>query len=142
MINEKGKVFQYNACQRRHETYHKFAHKIKEKERVKNKIDILENDLSKLNSKTMNVNDFLDFIHKKNDISNKTEEFYKQEKFRNINFRVYCREKKSEAEMLNNIEKTYKEDNKKIAIFCGDWSQSNNSKIKFSVLHVKDLENY
>lgn len=33
--------------------------------------------------------------------------------------------------MLNNIEKTYKEDNKKIAIFIGNWSQSNNSNIKF-----------
>ena len=130
-INEEGKVFQYNACQRRHETYHKFAHKIKEKERIKNKVDVLENELSKLNSKTMNVNDFLDFIHKKNDISNKTEIFYKQEKFRNINFRVYCREKKSEAEMLNNIEKTYKEDNKKIVIGYGNWSQTNNSNIKF-----------
>ena len=37
MIDNEGVVFQYNAVQYRHETYHKFAHKIKEKERKKKK---------------------------------------------------------------------------------------------------------
>lgn len=146
-IDEKGIVFQYNSVQRRHDTYHKFAHKIKEKERNDKGIAKIENELKDFKSKTMNTDEYLKFIHKKNEISNKVHDFYKKPLFRNINFRVYCREKKSEANLLNDIEKTFRDkevkrptkkerkqgkkkmnDNKPITLLFGNWSRDTQMK--------------
>jgi hypothetical protein len=147
MIDDKGTVLQYNAVQYRHETYHKFAHKIKEKERKKNDIDKIENELKDYNSKSMNSNNFLDFIHKKNEINNKVFDFYNKPLFRNINFRVYCREKQTEANLLNNIQNTFnpikkvtkrqkkkgvkQEERKTITLAYGDWSRDTQMKFLF-----------
>lgn len=127
MINNEGTVFQYNACQYRHETFHKFAHKIKEKERKNKGIDKIENELKNFNSKSMNSNKFLEFIHKKNEANNKVFDFYDVPTFRNINFR----EKQTEANLLNNIKNTFlrKENaDKKITLGFGDWSRNTQMK--------------
>jgi len=131
-VDEKGKVFQYNAVQRRHETYHKFAHKIKQKERKSNGIDKIEETLSKYSCRTMNIEKYFDFVHSKNEVNKKVFNFYDEPKFRNINFRVYCREKSSEANLLNNIEKCFSDDTKKPLLFMyGNFSRSSAMKYFF-----------
>lgn len=127
-IDNEGKVFQYNAVQRRHECYHKFAHKIIKKEKEKNNIGEIENTLKSFSSRTLDKTKYLDFIHKKNEVNKKTDYFYHQDKFRNIKFRTYSRTKKSEADLLNNIEKFYKCKNKPILIGFGNWSRDTQMK--------------
>ncbi len=148
MIDNKGVVFQYNAVQYRHETYHKFAHKIKEKERNDKGIAKIENELKDYNNKSMNPDKFMEFVHKKNEVCNKVFDFYNKPLFRNINFRIYCREKQAEAELINNVKNTFSPNskrptkrerkggnkreqiNKPITLMYGNWSRDTNNHMK------------
>lgn len=127
-IDTNGKVFQYNAVERRHECYHKFSHLIIKKEKEKHKIDKKENKLSDYSCRTLNKEKYMDFVHNKNKINKKVNDFYQKEKFRNIQFRRYSRTKQEDAWMLNRIEKHFNHKNKPIIIGYGNWSRSTQMK--------------
>lgn len=142
MVDEEGNVFQYNSVERRHKTYHKFAHLIIEKEKTKNKIQKIEEKFCNNSHRTLNKKDFLKGIINKNSINKKLEKFYHKPLFRNIKFRVYCRTKQEEANLLNRIQTFYtkrltkrqikrgikKEDQKKLLIAYGNWSRTTQMK--------------
>ncbi len=130
MINKEGKVYQYNAVRRRHDCYFKASHMIMKKEKEKNKIVQIEKEFTdnKLSCKTLDPKKYLEFIHKKNEVNSKTNKFYHQKKFRNIKFRVYCRTKQSEANLLNEIAEFYGHKNKPIVIGYGNWSRNTQMK--------------
>lgn len=132
IVDENKKMFQYNACERRHKTYAKFQHKIQKKIRKENNIDIYENIISDFSCRTLNNTEYYDYVKVKNSITEVTKDFYNKKIHRNLRFRMYCTTKKSESQLLNNIENKFKIEGKKIAIGYGNWSMNNQMKNFFS----------
>lgn len=132
IVDENHNMLQYNACNRRHKTYAKFQYKIQKKIRKEDNIDMYENFISDYSCRTLNNNEYYDFIKVKNSISEVTKDFYNKKVHRNLRFRMYCRTKKSESDLLNEIKKKFSKEGKKIAIGYGNWSMNNQMKKFFS----------
>ena len=151
LIDENNKMLQYSACERRHKTFSKFQYLIQDKERIKYKIQEIENKLTNLSGRTMDITKYYDFIKIKNEVSLLTKDYYQLKLHRKLKFRVFSDTKKSEAELLKDIEYCYnsekneknkvkrdekgrkiKNKTKKIAIGYGNWSQTNQMKNFFS----------
>ena len=132
IVDENKKMFQYNACERRHKTYAKFQHKIQKKIRKENNIDIYENIISDFSCRTLNNTEYYDYVKVKNSITEVTKDFYNKKVHRNLRFRMYCNTKKSESQLLNAIEKKFNKEGKKIAIGYGNWSMNSQMKNFFS----------
>ena len=132
IVDNNKKIFQYNACNRRHKTYAKFQYKIQKKIRKEDNIDMYESFISNNSCRTLNSREYYNFIKTKNSISEVIKDFYNKKVHRNLRFRMYCRTKKSESELLNEIEKTFNEGDKKIAIGYGNWSMNSQMKNFFS----------
>lgn len=132
IVDENKKMFQYNACERRHKTYAKFQHKIQKKIRKEDNIDMYEKFISDFSCRTLNNEKYYDYIKFKNSISEITKDFYNKKVHRNLRFRMYCNTKKSESQLLNAIEKKFNKEGKKIAIGYGNWSMNSQMKNFFS----------
>ncbi len=120
LIDEDNKQLRYTNTQRAQESGRKKYNKIILKEKEKHKIIEEETKLSKFNSKTMDYNDFKDYIKAKIEFNNNTREFYNDIKFRKFKWRVFVGLRKSEDKFLSRIGKTYGEN---ILIGYGDWSE-------------------
>ena len=115
------------------ETYTKRSNEIINTEKIKHKIIEKETKLSKLNSKTLKINEYKKFITSKNKLNNNVKDFYNNTLFRKLNFRRFVRTKQSEEVLLNEIENKFlsnveKEKDKKILIFFGDYSRTSQMK--------------
>ena len=132
IVDNNKKMFQYNACDRRHKTYAKFQYKIQKKIRRENNINMYENIISDFSCRTLNNTEYYDYIKVKNSISEVIKDFYNKKIHRNLRFRIYCNTKKSESQLLNNIENKFKIEGKKIAIGYGNWSMNSQMKNFFS----------
>ena len=132
IVDENKKIFQYNACNRRHKTYAKFQHKIQKKIRKEDNIDMYENFISDFSCRTLNNEKYYDYIKVKNSISEVIKDFYNKKVHRNLRFRMYCNTKKSESQLLNDIEKKFNKEGKKIAIGYGNWSMNSQMKNFYS----------
>jgi len=132
IVDENKKMFQYNACERRHKTYAKFQHKIQKKIRKEDNIDMYEKFISDFSCRTLNNDKYYDYIKFKNSITEITKDFYNKKVHRNLRFRMYCNTKKSESQLLNAIEKKFNKEGKKIAIGYGNWSMNSQMKNFFS----------
>ena len=105
----------------------------KDKETLKNLIKIssktlkdLEEELSKLNSKSCNYVDFIKYVKKKNVYDNKLNYQYETAYLKKLNWFSYLNKRKHEDKLLNHIENEFGKD---ITIIIGDWS--NNGNLKF-----------
>jgi hypothetical protein len=132
IVDENKNMFQYNACNRRHKTYAKFQHKIQKKIRKEDNITMYESFISDYSCRTLNNNEYYDYLKVKNSISEVTKDFYNKKVHRNLRFRMYCNTKKSESQLLNEIEKKFTKEGKKIAIGYGNWSMKSQMKNFFS----------
>ena len=132
IVDKNKKMFQYNACDRRHKTYAKFQYKIQKKIRKENNINMYENIISDFSCRTLNTTEYYDYVKVKNSITEVTKDFYNKKIHRNLRFRMYCNTKKSESQLLNNIENKFKIEGKKIAIGYGNWSMNSQMKNFFS----------
>lgn len=132
IVDENKKMFQYNACERRHKTYAKFQHKIQKKIRKEDNIDMYEKFISDFSCRTLNNDKYYDYIKFKNSITEITKDFYNKKVHRNLRFRMYCNTKKSESQLLNAIEKKFNKEGKKIAIGYRNWSMNSQMKNFFS----------
>jgi hypothetical protein len=151
LMDENNHMFQYSSCERRHNSYSKFQYLIQDKERIKYNIQEIEDRLSKLHSRTMDINKYYEFIKAKNEVNLLTKDYYRRKLHRKLKFKVFCDTKKSEAKLLNDIEcyynslrneknkvirnkhgKKLKNKVKKIAIGYGNWSQTSQMKNFFS----------
>lgn len=126
MIDEQNNFYKYSACRRRYENYTKRSRTILENEKKKNN-DIIksETELSKFNSRTLKQEEYKKFITKKTEINEKIKNFYHKMLFRKLAFRRFVKTKQSEAILLNEIKSKYlsQDDNKKLAIFIGDYGR-------------------
>ena len=133
MIDEKGKFFKYSAMRRRFETYTKKCNFIIQNEKKKYNIIEKETELSKFNSRTLDIEKYKNFIKNKNKLNNETKEFYNRILLRKLSFRIFAKTKQSEDKLLNEIENKYLtkeeiENKRKIVLFYGDYSRSTSMK--------------
>lgn len=133
MIDENNNFYKYSACRRRFENYTKRSNQIIKEEKIKNKITEKETKLSKLNSKTLKIEDCKKFITKKNKLNEEVKPFYHKILFRKLSFRRFVRTKQSEEKLLNEIQNKFltkeeQKNGKKILICHGDYSRTSQMK--------------
>ena len=109
----------YSNKQRIKETKRLKYHNLLKNYRDKRGITEIENELSSYNSKTCNIDKFIEYITNKIRINEELYKKYQDEKFRKYKFYSYINKKRAEDNMLNKIEKKYSKDH---IIIIGDWS--------------------
>lgn len=118
MMNEEGKFLRYSNRKKIKETKRlKYGRIIKNHKDNLGIIEI-EKELAGENSKSCNLDVFIRFVKKKNELNKKLLTLYQDEKFRKIRWFSFIETKRSEAKMLDLIEETYGKD---INIIHGDW---------------------
>ncbi len=131
--NKEATEFRYTQDSRRKECkIKKYAKIILEfkKEKIDNKTIIeYETELSKLNRKTLIINDFKNYIEKKSEINNKLYKFYEKYIFRKLKLNGYINRKKNEQKMINNFKKIFGKPNE-VIICAGDFEQKQHMKYK------------
>ncbi len=136
--DEEGNLetFRYTQNQRRLETRSKKYMKLKDKLTKETYIDDktikeIETELSLLNSKTCNFDDFKIYCKKKNEINKLLFNHYKQNIFRKLKLNTYTNTQKSEAKLVNNYKKKFGHPDKTVFII-GDYDKGNH--------HMKGVE--
>jgi len=97
----------------------------------------LESELSKLSSRTLDIDKFMEYVKEKDKIQNELNIYYVQRKFRKQKFTKYINKKKIEGQITREIKKKYggkgkikrskKDDGKKeIIIGVGNWGKTSN----------------
>lgn len=131
--NEDANEYRYTQNSRRKETKSKKYTKIileLKKEKINNKTIIeCETELSKLNKKTLDINEFKKYIQKKCEINNKLFRFYEKFIFRKLKLNGYINRKKHEHKMITNFKKIFGTPDKTI-VCIGDWCQKQQLKYK------------
>lgn len=125
MVDSHGNKVQYTAPQRNFERRSKRNHKVLLKEKENNNICKAEEELSNYNSKTLNIDDYKEYLEAYNTVAKNTETFYNKEVWRKMKFRVYSYGNKSIDTFLNKIQEKFGE---KILIGYGNWSRSTQMK--------------
>jgi len=119
MLGENGKYFRYSNKERIKESKRLiYQDKIKKQKNI-NKIDLIESELSKYNSKACKMEDFSEYIKKKNEINERLKEEYLKPIYRKYKWYAHINRKRSEDNLINKIEKKYGKD---ITLIYGDWS--------------------
>jgi hypothetical protein len=119
MIDDENKFSRYTNKQYLKETKRlKYNNKVL---KIKTELGIKKEEeyLSNFNSKTININNFKDYIMNKLKVNNKVMKYYFDNRFRQIKWYSYINKKRTEDKLLNEIENTYSKDH---MIIIGDWS--------------------
>ena len=109
---------------------------IKLNEKYKNNIIQYETELSKFNCKSVNIEEFKNYIVEKNKLNTKTSDFYNQILFRKLKWRNLVYGRKSEDRFLNRINEVFNPEGKNgnknnLLLSYGNWS--NNKQMKYIV---------
>lgn len=123
MMDDDGIELRYTNCQRRFESKRKRSDRIIRHEKHTHQIEKYEQLLSNVNSKTVNYQRFKEYIKLKTFVDGKVKDFYQEELYRKIRWRVCIGRRKSEDQFLKQIEETYGKP-KEILLCVGDWSQN------------------
>ena len=102
MDKDKNKL-RYTAPQRRRESLRKRNNNIILREKQKNKIIEEETNLSSYNCKSVNYNEFKEYIKEKTKLNDKVRGFYENELYRKLKWRTWIYGRKSEDKFLNNF---------------------------------------
>ena len=127
-------IFRYTQDQRRKVSNSKRHRDIILEHKNDNKIDNktiieLESELSKYNRKTLFVENFKEYIKKKNELNFLVGKFYQQEMFRKFKLSRYINTKRDEQNMINDFKKKFGNE-KEIVICFGDFEQKQHMKFK------------
>ena len=116
--NNKTNILTYTSKQRTFEIKtNEFKKKLKNY-KIKNKMIELETELSKTCCRTVDIEEFKNYIKKRNGIYDNMELLYEQSKCSRYKWYSFLNKKRSEDNIINNIKKTYGKD---VTIFIGDW---------------------
>ena len=121
MVSDSGEKLVYSSRQRYHKSGMKRYRAILEKEKRKNHIIKIEEELSKQSGKTVNFIDYKTYLEKKCSVDDKTRRFYYMKRWRNWKFRLFSKRKKMESELYSGIETKFGKD---CILYYGDWSSS------------------
>lgn len=119
MMDDNGNYFSYTNKQRIKETKRIKYSSLLKNYKDKQHITEIENTLSLFNSKTCDIEKFKEYIKEKLKVNDTIATLYQDEKFRQYKWYSYINTKRTEDNMLNNIENKYGND---IKIIIGDWS--------------------
>ena len=119
MMNENGETLKYSNKQHMHKTkrlkYQRLIHNYKNA----NGISSIENNLSLFNSKSCIIDNFKNYINKKNELNKVLLEKYKEDIFRKYKWYSYINRKKAETDIVREIKNKFGNDT---TIIMGDWS--------------------
>lgn len=135
LMDEKKKKLRYTSSQRRVESHQQRCREITLREKVKYHIQEEEGVLSRYNCKTVDYQQFKEYIKLKTLMNDKIGTFYQQELYRKMKWRVYIDRRQSEDHFLNRIESTYGK-REEILICYGNWSQNRQMKHLMPTLGV------
>lgn len=126
-IDDNDNVMTYSIRRRHHETKIKKYKRIINNTRSKKGILDIESELSLYNSKSCTLETFKEYITAKNNANTKLINLYSDKKFRQYKWYSYINTKRSEDNLLNEIDKKYSTkdglgNKKKLCIIMGDWS--------------------
>lgn len=136
MMDENKNKLRYTALQRRTESLTIRNNRIIRNEKYKNNIIQYETELSKFNCKSVNIEEFKNYIVEKNKLNTKTSDFYNQILFRKLKWRNLVYGRKSEDRFLNRINEVFNPEGKNgnknnLLLSYGNWS--NNKQMKYIV---------
>lgn len=122
--------FRYTQVQRRRESKEKFYEKqrenLKKKTIIENddinlNVKKLESELSQHDHKTLDLQKFLHYVRKKNEINVKLNGFYEQDIFAKMRWHSFINKTRSLDKMIENFKRKFGSSEEVIIIF-GDWS--------------------
>ena len=130
MMNQDGKTFKYTNKNHINKTkrlkYQKLLHNYREKK----DITTIENILSGYNSRSCIIENFKNFINKKNELNKQLLDKYKDDIFRKYKWYGYINRKKAETDLVRDIKDNFGKD---VTVIMGDWSD----KLKTSPSRIK-----
>jgi hypothetical protein len=135
--NKDANVFRYSQDQRRKETkmnkYNNIIIAMKTNKIQYNgtnrTIIEYETELSHFNKKTLDINQFKEYLQEKNRINHILFGFYKKELFRKLKLGRYINAKRNEQKMINQFKKIFGNP-EEVVICIGDWEQRKQMKYK------------
>ena len=132
--NGKGDFYRYTQDQRRKELKIKKYRNILQSEKHKEVNDgktviNLETEFSQYNKKTLDFNEFQEYIMYKNKLNKKLNDFYSVKLFRKLKLNTYMNKKQTEKRMLNRFEKIFGK-SEDVIIGIGDFEQIKHRKYK------------
>lgn len=131
--DEGNKTFRYTQDQRRKETkFKKYRdiRNVRRNQRIEDKTVIeLETELSEHNSQTLDFQNFLKYIKKKNEINRIVSPIYQERIFRKLKLGSFFLRQQTENRMLNKFEKMFGSAHNTIIGF-GDFEQKHHMKFK------------
>jgi hypothetical protein len=131
MMNQDGKTLNYTNRKHINKTRRIKYQKLLHNYRDKNNITTIENILSGYNSRSCIIDNFKNFINKKNELNKQLLDMYKDDIFRKYKWYGYINRKKAETDLVRNIKDKFGKD---VTIIMGDWSdklKTTPSRIKY-----------
>lgn len=125
MADENGNSLKYTACQRNFESKLVRYRRVLSVEKDKNCVCELETYLSNFEGKSNDPLKYEEYLKARVVVGKRLGDFYRQRKWRNLKFGIYCHRKSSEQRLLNRIADKYGED---CEIKFGNWSRKTQMK--------------
>ena len=119
MVDDNNNFLKYTNAENMSNTKRLIYQKRIEKYKESKGVSKIEKELTCFNSKSCNLNNFLNYIKKKLEINDKLIDDYNDKKYRKYKWYSFINRKRADDNMLNKIENKYSKDH---VIIIGDWS--------------------
>ena len=132
--SKDANVYRYTQDRRRKigksKRFNKLTINMKRKEKIEGrKVQELEDELSKLNRKTLDFEKFKEYIRQKNSVNVYLKKFYSREIFRKFKLDTFINIQRDEQNMINEFKAKYGNPNEVVICF-GDFEQKKHMKFK------------
>ena len=132
--SKDANVYRYTQDRRRKigksKRFNKLTIKMKRQEKIdERKVQELEDELSKLNRKTLNFEKFKEYVRQKNGVNVFLKKFYSREIFRKFKLDTFINIQRDEQNMINEFKAKYGNPDEVVICF-GDFEQKKHMKFK------------
>ena len=127
LMDQSQKRLRYTPRQRRAETGTLVCRRVMETMKDCDGVKQAETVLSYYNSKTVDYDAFKEYIRQETLFNQRTDQFYQQDLWRKMKWRMWINRRRSEDQFLNRIEATFG-DPEEILICYGNWSETQQMK--------------
>ena len=124
-MDRNGKMLQYSSRRHLKETKRLKYQRVIQNHRERLGITEIEKQLCDLNTKTVDIQEFKDYIGIRTQINKALLELYTDPKFRQYRWYGYLERRRSSDNMINMVKKTFGSD---VIVFYGDWSRRSQMK--------------
>jgi len=130
-FDNKRKVYKYSSKRWREETLSIYQQRFIKETIKKENLEGVMNELSKESSRINNIEEFNNYIKKREELKEKLNKFQEM-KFRKLKFQRYTRTQQTEKRIVREIKDVFKEEKKKLLIGYGNWGGNNKMSGYFS----------